>query len=153
MLRSFLVLATSVVSALAYVPFDLPAELFTDVNKGAPYDVNIIADRAAFIRSPAVAGLESQIKAAHPAESMAMIHQTLSDAVQAAALAEGIPVDDVLCSKNYSGCPSGWASMGSDCLAPVNYSGSCGKSVSFSGLAPFEKAGLAQKCDASFPCM
>ena len=80
-------------------------------------------------------------------------HQTLSDAVVTAAIAEGVPVDDVLCAKNFSGCPSGWASMGSDCLAPVNYSGSCGRSVSFAGFAPFEKAALAAKCDASFPCV
>ena len=153
MLRVLAFLAPLV--ALAYVPFDLPGELFTDVNKGGPYDINVIADRAAFLqsRSPAIAGLESQIKAAHPGETMAMIHATLSDAVVAAAIAESVPVDDVLCAKNFSGCPSGWASMGSDCLAPVNYSGSCGRSVSFAGLAPFEKAALAAKCDASFPCV
>ncbi|CAD7975058.1 unnamed protein product, partial [Amoebophrya sp. A120] len=60
-------------------------EIFTDVNKGDVPVVNVIADRASFLRAPALAGLESSLKAAHPSESAMMIKATLSDALQAAA--------------------------------------------------------------------
>ena len=153
MLKIFSLLACFAAVVSAYVPFELPKELFADVNKGAPFDVNIVADRAAFLQSPVVAGLESKLKSLHPAESMAMIHATLADALQAAAIAEKLPAEDVMCTKSYVGCPAGWASLGDDCLAPINYAGSCGRSVSFSGLSPVEKASLSARCDAAFPCV
>ncbi len=58
-MKSFLgALAFGVASCLATVPFDLPKEIFTDVNKGDVPVVNVIADRASFLRSPALAGTE-----------------------------------------------------------------------------------------------
>merc|ERR1712139_359090 len=48
----------------------------------------------------------------------------------------------------------GWAAAGDGktCLAPVNYEGSCEKSVDFGGLTPGEKMALAVECGARFPC-
>ena len=137
----------------AYMPFQVPAELFSDVNKGSQPVINIIADRASFLeRAPALIGLESKLKAIHPAEGSPFIKATLADALQAAAVAENLPFSDVVCAKDYSGCPTGWSKAGDSCLAPASYAGACPKSVSFAGLTPAERANLAASCDTSYPC-
>lgn len=153
MMRQLFIPAVLAVCVSASIPFDLPREIFMDVNKGQQNVINIIADRAGFLRAPAGAGVDQALKKMHPSESMAMIKSTISDALVAASASEGVPVDAVLCSRNYSVCPSGWASLGDLCLAPINYAGSCGQTLSFGGMTPTEMAGQAGACDASFPCM
>ena len=92
----------------AYMPFQVPAELFADVNKGSQPVINIIADRSSFIQgAPSLAGLEGALHSLHPAESADFIRATLADALKASAVAESVPFADVVCSRNYSGCPSG----------------------------------------------
>ena len=136
----------------SYVPFDLPKEIFMDTNKGDIPIVNIIADPASFLRAPALAGLEGAIKSMHPAETGAMIKSTLADALSAAAAAESVSSDAVSCARNFGGCPSGWARMGSGCVAPTEYQGPCPKTLDFSGLTAVERATQGAQCGVSFPC-
>ena len=128
--------------------FDLPRELIQDVNKNSAL-VNIIADRAAFLRR---SGLDAQLHALHPNESGAMIHATMGDALAAAAASEGVAVEDILCVKDFSSCPAGWSGTGGNCAAPAGYSGPCGAQINLAGLSPAEKASQAAECGAAFAC-
>ena len=126
MMGRFAIFFSAVVSVLASVPFDLPDEILMDVNKGEVPVVNIIADRASFMKSPLITGAESALSAMHPGESAAMIKDTLARAVEAAAVAEGLPSSEFLCARNYNG--------------------------RYAGLTPAEKASVAAEKGESFPC-
>ena len=56
----------------------------------------------------------------------------IGDALRAALVAEGVPLSDALCVRDYSvPCPMGWvdAGDGGTCLAPDAYAGPCSESV------------------------
>jgi CPW-WPC domain-containing protein len=72
--------------------------------------------------------------------------------LEAIAVAEGIPIGDLLCVKDFSGCPSGWADYEGSCFAPLGYDGLCPGEVAFEG-SPKEKSLLAARCGADFPCV
>ena len=73
-------------------------------------------------------------------------------ALEAIAASEGVPVGDLLCVKDFSGCPTGWADFDGSCSAPPSYEGPCPREVVFAG-SPKEKGSLAAKCGASYPCV
>ena len=60
-------------------------------------------------------------------------------ALEAVAAAEGVPLGDLLCVKDFSGCPAGWADFDGSCSAPPSYEGPCPREVVFAG-SPKEKA-------------
>jgi len=55
------------------------------------------------------------------------------------------------CSRDFTGCPTGWAVKGSTCEPGSDYVGYCG-AVVLGNLALAEKEEFAWKCEASFPC-
>ncbi|CAD7933936.1 unnamed protein product [Amoebophrya sp. A120] len=105
-----------------------------------------------FLKAPALLGIEASIKALHPSEPGSMIKAVLADALQSAAMAEGVSLSAAQCGRNYAGCPQGWGAIGTECLSPVGYAGPCAKRVDFSGLTALERAVLADECGAVFPC-
>lgn len=141
-------------SAAAYVPLDIPRELLSDVNKGSQSVINLIPE-SSFLQQrggSVLSGLDSTIKAVHPAEPISLIHQTLSDALFAAAVAEGVEPADVTCIRDFSGCPAGWNPIDGGCAPTSGYSGPC-SSIDVSGLTPVELSSVAGECGVSFPCM
>ena len=79
----------------------------------------------------------------------------VGDALREALVAEGVPLSDALCVRDYSvPCPMGWvdAGDGGTCLAPDAYAGPCSESVDFRGLPVHEKMVAASRCGAAFPC-
>lgn len=138
-------------SFLQQVPFDLPKEIFTDVNKDSGV-VNLIVDRASFLRAPVLGGLEGELRNMFPSETPSGIKASIHAALASAAEQEGIDVEEMSCARDYSGCPGGWARTAGGCIAPNSYSGTCTGTMDFSGT-PVEKAQLAQQCGVRFPCM
>lgn len=161
--------ASLAVAAFAFFPES--REIFQDVNKGASPSVNIIVDRSSdagnlaqilsserrarssFLSAPVLGGLEAKLRSMFQGENAPEIRQLLSDSLIAAAATEGVSAGSMACARNYSGCPSGWAAAaGGACLAPENYSGACGTSLSLSGLSAKERQMAADSCGASFSC-
>ena len=79
----------------------------------------------------------------------------VGDALRAALVAEGLPLSEALCLRDYSApCPMGWVDVGDGgtCLAPDAYTGPCSESVDFRGLPAHEKMLAASRCGAAFRC-
>ena len=73
----------------------------------------------------------------------------VGDALRAALVAEGVPLSEALCVRDYSvPCPVGWvdAGDGGTCLAPDSYVGPCSESINFRGLPAYEKMLAASRC-------
>jgi len=84
------------------------------------------------------------------------VQRTANRAVERAALAEGLPLEDIQCLRDYDrACPEGWIDVGdaSSCAAPQHYEGSCSQQISYGGLTPQEKSSQASQCGTSFPCV
>ena len=98
-----------------------------------------------------LANLSAQFSGAS-AESL---RAALRDATAAALRAEGIPLTEAQCVRDYNApCPTGWIDLGDggSCKAPVSYDGPCGGELSFRGLAAHEKMQLADSCGVYFAC-
>ena len=87
--------------------------------------------------------------------SSASVKAALRDATVDALRAEGLPLSEAQCVRDYNApCPTGWTDLGDggSCAAPVTYDGPCGGALSFKGLAAHEKMQLADSCGVSFAC-
>merc|ERR1712224_764874 len=82
------------------------------------------------------------------------LNRFLSNSLIAAAKNEGIPLHDLNCIRDFSGCPEGWVDTGngSHCDVPLGYTGSCG-ALSFEGKTAVQKSRNADRCEARFPCL
>lgn len=56
------------------------------------------------------------------------------------------------CTRDYSGCPTGWATVDGLCTAPSDYHGDCSATMDFSPFSAKRRAELAAMCAYSFPC-
>ena len=101
---------------------------------------------------PLLKGLESSLAGKYPMESAAGIRSILGSSLAAAAKMEGADMSYIACTRDFSGCPSGFLDNGATCSPPDFYTGSCGE-LNMAGLTPLEKHSLAASCGASFPCM
>jgi len=100
------------------------------------------------------------------------VQHAIADALKAAARVEGTPTSVLLCQRDYSVCPEGWADLGdgNSCVAPKRYAGStvfflialisapvlgpCSTVVTFGGNQTFkEKLDVAARCQFDFPCV
>ena len=114
------------------------------------------AESASFL-STVVGGPASlaNLSAQFAGASAESLHAALRDATAAALRAEGIPLAEAQCVRDYNApCPTGWLDLGDggSCTAPVSYDGPCGAELSFKGLAAHEKMQLADSCAVSFAC-
>jgi len=101
--------------------------------------------------SAAFANLSARFASA----SAASLRAALRQATAAALRAEGVPLAEAQCVRDYNApCPTGWVDLGDagSCEAPVSYDGPCGAELSFKGLAAHEKMQLADSCGVSFAC-
>jgi CPW-WPC domain-containing protein len=130
---------------------DLQMQLVKSLNAAAATMMS-----KSFLRAPSspfLAGLDKQISAQFPGESLSSIHAVLSDALDAALAVEDVPTSYGECIRNFSGCPTGFANLGNGkCQPPAWYQGNCEGPVDFAGLTPQLKTNLADSCAASFPC-
>ena len=101
---------------------------------------------------PLAAPLATTVAEQFPEASQVMV----GDALRAALLAEGVPLAEASCVRDYSvPCPVDWvdAGDGGTCLAPNAYAGPCGESIDYRGLSVHEKMLTASRCGAAFPCV
>ena len=114
------------------------------------------AESASFV-STSVGGPASfaNLRAQFAGVSAESLRASLRDATAAALRAEGLPLAEAQCVRDYNApCPTGWVDLGDggSCAAPVSYDGPCGGELSFKGLAAHEKMQLADSCGVSFAC-
>lgn len=83
------------------------------------------------------------------------IQNAVSGAFSKAAASEGLPTNDLACTRDYSkSCPIGWSFDGVDgCTAPEKYDGACPPTLKLGGMTPVEKSKKAAKCGTEFPCL
>ena len=61
--------------------------------------------------------------------------------------------DDRGCIPDYSAtCPADWATVGAQCVGPVDYQGPCATMIDLSGLTVAQKGAYAKACQAPWPC-
>jgi CPW-WPC domain-containing protein len=105
---------------------------------------------------PLLGGLAEDVSKAHPDQPMSAVQFSLTESLQTAAAAEGLPAHDLLCVRDYSACcPEGWIEEGDgkSCLAPIEYRGNCATKMEYSGMTPLEKSVQALACGTVFPCL
>jgi CPW-WPC domain-containing protein len=56
------------------------------------------------------------------------------------------------CQADYSGCPSGWDSVGRLCVAPNGYDGICSPVIDLSSSSVNGRASWSATCGARWPC-
>ena len=104
---------------------------------------------------PLLAGLAETVSKSHPDQPASAVQYDLMEALQSSAKNEGLPTHDLLCARDYSACcPEGWVEVGdgTNCLAPIEYTGNCPAKMSYAGLSPLEKSMQALECNSFFPC-
>ena len=107
---------------------------------------------SAAVPKPATVGA---MAAQFPNATAAALRAALTDALAQAMLAEGLPISELQCARDYdSPCPLGWVhgTNGGMCGAPASYEGPCGSSLDFRGLAAHEKMALGHLCGVAFAC-
>ena len=107
---------------------------------------------SAAVPKPATVGA---MAAQFPNATAAALRAALTDALAQAMLAEGLPISELQCARDYdSPCPLGWVhgTNGGMCGAPASYEGPCGSSLDFRGLAAHEKMALGHSCGVAFAC-
>ena len=105
---------------------------------------------------PLLSGLAEKVGKSHPDQPMSAVEYDLMDALQSSAKNEGLPMHDLVCTRDYSACcPEGWVEVGNggSCLAPIEYTGNCPAKMSYAGLTPLEKSLQALGCNAFFSCL
>lgn len=105
-------------------------------------------------KSPVLSGLHSQLSSRHPHLAPSKINHFLHVALTEAAREEGIPLHDLSCVRDFSGCPEDWVDVGDgkNCDVPTGYTGPC-SSIDLDGKTPLERSQAASKCHARFPCI
>ena len=111
---------------------------------------------SSYARADFLAELRDVAQSQFPGQPAEVIEAMMVESLASALDSEGIPNEEVECSKDYStACPTGWIDEGDggSCSAPPQYAGPCPKSMSFDGLSAVEKISKARRCGASFPCV
>ena len=131
---------------------DLQMQLVKSLNAAAA----TMKHRNSFLQSsgsPFLAGLDKQVAAQFPGQSLSSVRAVLSDALDAALAVEDVPASYGECIRDFSGCPADFANLGNGkCQPPAWYQGNCEGPVDFAGLTPQLKTNLADSCGAAFAC-
>ena len=101
---------------------------------------------------PSAAPLAITVAEQFPEASQVIV----GDSLRAALVAEGVPLAEATCVRDYSvPCPVDWVDVGDGgtCLSPGAYAGPCGDSIDYRGLSVHEKMLIAYRCGAAFPCI
>lgn len=103
---------------------------------------------------PLLAGIEKELASRYQEVPATKIHSHLVHALISVARDEfDLPRIDLICVRDYSGCPQNWVDLGNGkCAVPLAYEGSCTE-VTFGGKTPTEKSKLAMECNSRFPCL
>lgn len=107
-------------------------------------------------QSHLTAALIRKLSTRFPEQPHHVIEATVADSIEAAALAEAVPIDAVLCDVDFDApCPTGWADAGDGqtCLAPSYYKGPCAKQIEYGSLTLRDRLQQTIDCGADFACI